>query len=97
MAGVGWQGVGGVGAGLGERGSVGVREGREMSREMVRDERENKEEERERRKETVMQEREIKEEERERDERVCGSHNVTSVFNCHMSYLTINLTVLSRE
>ena len=64
--------------------------GRGRGREI--EEREIKEKERER--------REIKKEERERggrEERVCGSHNTTSTFNCHMSYLIANLTVLSQQ
>ena len=32
-----------------------------------------------------------------REEEECLSHNATSVFNCNMSYLAVNLTVLSRQ
>ena len=64
----------------------------------MKDRREIKEEKRSRRDQRGG-EIEIKKEEREKErrwERKCGFHNATSSFNCHMSYLTPNLTVLSR-
>ena len=60
--------------------------------------RERKDEEKDQRGRERERERDMRDENGERrDERECGSHNDTAAFNCHVSYLKANLTVLSRQ